>query len=230
MMSRLLGRLITLVLTIVLVSSFALPSGTAQAKNSDSKLRKQDREALALARVQGQTTVTLLIAAQRGSNRSVANGVAGLGGTVRYRDDDLDYLRATVPIDKVDAVAALAGIQTVNLDEVIPLDDPRPDGTVPPTPQTPPSAATPNNNPYMPIGDTGASQFMAANPTWDGRGVTVGILDSGISLDHPSLLTTSTGERKILDWVTYTDPFTDNDPTWVNMQAQVSGSSFTFGT
>jgi hypothetical protein len=70
---------------------------------------------------------------------------------------------------------------------------------------------------------------MAANPTWDGRGVVVGILDLGVTLDHPSLLTTSTGERKIIDWVTYTDPFTDNDPTWVNMQAQVSGSTFTFG-
>src|SRR5262245_63151105 len=80
----------------------------------------------------------------------------------------------------------------------------------------------------MPIGDTGASQFMAANPTWDGRGVTVGILDLGIDLDHPALATTSTGERKIVDWVTYTDPFVDNDPTWVNMQAQVSGASFTF--
>ena len=69
---------------------------------------------------------------------------------------------------------------------------------------------------------------MAANPTWDGRGVTIGILDLGVTLDHPSLLTTSTGERKIVDWVTYTDPFTDNDPTWVNMAAQVSGSSFIF--
>jgi hypothetical protein len=59
-------------------------------------------------------------------------------------------------VDKADAVAALSGVQTANLDEVIPLDDPRPAGAVVPTPQTPPSASTPNNNPYMPIGDTGA--------------------------------------------------------------------------
>src|SRR4030095_13496893 len=122
--------------------------------------------------------------------------------------------------DNVEAAASLSGVQAVDLDEIIPLYDPRPDGAVNPTPQTPPSASTPNNNPYLPIGDTGASQFMAANPTWDGRGVTVGIVEPGISLDHPSLLTTSTGERKILDWVTGTDPFSDGDPTWVNMQAQ----------
>ena len=45
---------------------------------------------------------------------------------------------------------------------------------------------------------------MNAHPTWDGRGVTIGIVDTGVSLDHPSLLTTSTGEAKIVNWVTGT--------------------------
>jgi hypothetical protein len=203
-------------------------SAAPAAAPGGGKLSKHNRELLADAVAQGKATVTLLIAAKPGANKTVATGIAGLGGTVRYRDDDVSYIRAIVPTGKVEAAAGLSGVQAVDLDEIIPLDDPRPAGAVNPTPQTPPGASTPNNNPYMPIGDTGASQFMAAHPTWDGRGVTVGILDSGISLDHPSLLTTSTGERKILDWVTYTDPFDDNDPTWVNMQAQVSGSSFTF--
>ncbi len=82
----------------------------------------------------------------------------------------------------------------------------------------------------MPTGDTGAAQFALANPSWDGRGVTIGIVDTGISLDHPSLTTTSTGERKIVDWVTGTHPTDENDPTWVNMEAQVSGASFAFGS
>ncbi|HEU5090236.1 MAG TPA: S8 family serine peptidase, partial [Roseiflexaceae bacterium] len=69
---------------------------------------------------------------------------------------------------------------------------------------------------------------MAANPAWDGRGVVVGIVDTGLTLDHPSLLTTSTGERKIIDWVTGTDPFNDNDPTWLNMSDQVSGPNFNY--
>jgi hypothetical protein len=60
--------------------------------------------------------------------------------------------------------------------------------------------------------------------------VTIGILDTGITLDHSSLVTTSTGERKIIDWVTATDPFIDNDPTWVNMHVQVSGSTFVFNS
>ena len=80
----------------------------------------------------------------------------------------------------------------------------------------------------MPIQDTGAAAFLAAHPEWDGRGVKIGIVDTGVSLDHPSLLTTSTGERKVVDWVTGTDPLTDGDPTWINMSAQVSGASFVF--
>jgi subtilisin family serine protease len=75
------------------------------------------------------------------------------------------------------------------------------------------------------IAGTGSAQFTAAHPTWDGRGVTVGIVDSGVTLDHPSLLTTSTGERKIVDWVTGTAETGDNDPTWLNMSTQVSGAA-----
>jgi hypothetical protein len=81
----------------------------------------------------------------------------------------------------------------------------------------------------MPTRDIGASQFVAAHPTWDGRGTTIGIIDSGVTLDHPSLLTTSTGERKIVDWVTYTDPTDPSDPTWVSMSGPVSGATFTVG-
>src|SRR4030095_10648032 len=152
-----------------------------------------------------------------GANAQVAGGLAGLGAVVRYREESVSYIRARVPVDKVAAAAALPGVKYLDVDEVIPLPDPRPEGIAPVVPQPAPNAATPNNNPYMPIGDTGASQFMAAHPTWDGRGVTIGIVDAGVSLDHPSLLTTSTGERKVLDWVTYTDPFGGNDPTWIGM-------------
>jgi subtilisin family serine protease len=225
MRSKWLGGL-TVFAVFTALFVFTIPA--VAGSGSHPGLSKQDRELVGAARAKGSSTVTMLIAARAGATKQVVGGLVGIGATVGYRDDALGYVRATVPIDKAESVPGLAGVEAVNADEVIPYDDPRPAGTQAPTPQTPPGAATPNNNPYMPIGDTGASQFVAAHPTWDGRGVTIGIVDSGVSLDHPSLLTTSTGERKVVDWVTDTDPFTDNDPTWIDMAAQVSGSSFTF--
>lgn len=211
----------------VLALSLVLPAGAAPVQQG-KKLSLHNSELLQQARAEGKSSVTLLIAAQAGANKTVASGLATIGATVRFRDDDISYIRADVPTSKVEAAVQLNGVQALDLDEVLPLDDPRPDGSVPATPQTPPSASTPQNNAYMPIGDIGAAQFIAANPSWDGRGVTVGIMDTGIDLSHPALSTTTTGERKITDWVTYTDPFTDADPTWVNMQDQVSGSSFSY--
>ena len=203
-------------------------SGTTAAPAKQSQIGKHDRELLATAVVNGESTVTLLIAAAPGQNNSVINGLKSLGAVVSKADGDVSYIRAVVPIGKVDAAANLANIVAADLDEVIPLDDPIPAGSQLPTPQTPPSASTPRDNAYMPVGDTGAAAFTAANPTWDGRGTTIGILDTGIDLDHPALSTTTTGERKITDWVTATDPFTDDDPTWLNMSTQVSGPAFTY--
>ncbi|MFL5801476.1 MAG: S8 family serine peptidase [Roseiflexaceae bacterium] len=224
-LANLFGSMIVFALALALIT----PAGAApSAASAGGKLSKHNRELLAAAVAEGKATVTLLIAAKPGANKTVAGGIAGLGGTVRYRDDDISYIRAVVPTNQAEAAAGLSGVQAVDLDEIIPLEDPRPAGAVSPTPQPAPGAGTPQNNPYMPIGDTGAAQFLAANPTWDGRGVTVGIVDSGIDLHNPALQTTSTGERKILDWVTATDPFADNDPTWVTMFDQVSGSTFTF--
>src|SRR5215207_2445772 len=233
---KVMYRKVFSVLSFVLVLTMALSAAAPAFAQSGpgGGLSKHDRELLAEAIANGKSTVTLLIASAPGSNSRVASGIQRLGGIVRYREDDINYISAIVPTSKVEAVAGLSGVQSLDLNEIIPLEDPRPDngegaeGVVAVLPQPAPGAGTPRVNPYMPTQDIGAAQFVDANPTWDGRGVTIGILDLGVTLDHPSLLTTSTGERKIIDWVTYTDPFTDNDPTWLNMQAQVSGSTFTF--
>ena len=223
-----LGLTTLVALSLVLSTSFSADAAKTE-KAKPSKLGPHDLELIAAARANGESTITLLIAASGGRNSAVASAVAGLGGAVRYRDDGLDYLRVKIAIDAAEKVAALAGVEAVDVDEIIPIGLPSPDAAMPVIPQTPPGAATPNSNPYMPTRDTGAAQFVAAHPTWDGRGITIGIVDTGVSLDHPSLLTTSTGERKIVDWVTGTDPFDDDDPTWVNMAAQVSGATFVEG-
>ncbi len=82
----------------------------------------------------------------------------------------------------------------------------------------------------MPTGDTGAAQFAVANPTLDGRGVTIGIVDLGVSLDHPSLRDdehrasgrSSTGSRPRIRRTTATRPGS-------TCRTRSAAASFAFG-
>jgi subtilisin family serine protease len=51
----------------------------------------------------------------------------------------------------------------------------------------------------VPTEDIKARSFVRANPSYDGRGVLIAILDTGVEVDHPMLSKTSTGEDKIVD-------------------------------
>ena len=154
-------------LTLAAVTVAALTGAAAFAvssANGGGGLSKHDRELLAQAKASGKDSVILIIAAKGGANRDVVKGVEAQGGSILNKDDSLGYVLARVATDKVQAVAALGGVQALDLDEVIPLEDPRPAGQVNPTPQTPPGAATPRSNPYMPIRDTGAAALHGRPP------------------------------------------------------------------
>src|SRR5262245_21930811 len=163
------SRLIRLVCSFVLIGlvlSFALITATPAAAQGGGQPSKRDRELIAQARAEGKSEVSLIIAAVRGQNNTVINGIAALGGDVDTSNTAISYIQATVPIDKAEAAFAIGGVESMGLDEVLPLEDPRPQGIVDPTPQPPPDANTPRNNPYMPIGDTGAAQFTEEHPSW----------------------------------------------------------------
>jgi len=179
----------------------------------------------------------LLIAAKPGAARTVASALTSLGAQIRYRDDDLGYIRALVPGNNVDAVSKLAGVQSADPDTIVPLIDPLPTADDTSALPPPPGPTTPELNGYMPTRDIGAPQFRSAHPTYDGRGVKVAIVDSGVDLLTPELQTAKTLDGasvpKIADWVTTTDPLqsTDpasGDPTWINMATEVTATGGTF--
>ncbi|QFZ23089.1 S8 family serine peptidase [Saccharothrix syringae] len=194
---------------------------------ADKQLDKQDLEQLAEAEKAGQANVTLLVAAEEGKLDSAANDLKALGGVVETTERDVDYLKVSVPRDKAEKAAKLASVNAVDVDGLVDLDDPAPDGATTPLPQPAPGAKTPKKNPYMPTQDTQAAQFTDAHPKWDGRGTTIAIMDSGIDLDHPALATTSTGERKIVDWYN-ANAVNSGDGTWVSMAGRYTGT-FTSG-
>lgn len=223
-----LVRVLTAATVTALIASIAITSTAFADSPGRSKLSKQDRERLATAAANGSATVTMLFATVEGSTGAVASALAALGATVRRQDADVGYIRADVATDKADLAAKIAGVEGSELDQVFDIPQPTPEAEDAVL-VDPPGSSTPAQNPYMPTRDTGAPQFVAAHPTWDGRGTTIGILDTGVDLGHPALQTTTTGERKIIDWVTFTDAATDPDPSWIAMDRTVTivGGSFT---
>jgi subtilisin family serine protease len=58
---------------------------------------------------------------------------------------------------------------------------------------------------WMPVASTGADRFLREHPTYDGRGVLIAILDTGVDPAVPGLVTTSTGQPKVVDVRDFSD-------------------------
>lgn len=210
------------------------------AKSATEKLGSADVDLLDKAVAEGDKNVTVMVATAPGQTEQVADQFDAVSGAVVGKTyDQLGYVRATLPTGKAEAALKaaqkLSSVHGIDLKHEIELDDPTPAAdTVKGAAKaqgaaasTAPGKNTPAKNPYNPSFETGAVDFVKENPKADGRGVTIGILDSGIDLGHPALQKTTTGERKIVDWVTATDPVADGDGTWRQMQFDVKGPSFT---
>lgn len=217
------------------------PGQGAPAKDASDKLGSADAALLAQAKADHDQSVTFMVATTPGDTAQVVSKLRERGAGIGMTYDRLGYVRATVPTGKADsaltAAQKLPQVLAIDLKQEIALDDPVPASDAPATfggqrpghtPTYPgPDRNTPAKNPYQPSFETGAVDFVKNHPAYDGRGITVGVLDTGVDVGHPALQKTTTGERKIVDWVTETDPIIDGDATWRPMVTAVSGPRFT---
>ncbi|MER5629924.1 S8 family serine peptidase [Streptomyces nitrosporeus] len=218
------------------------PVKPAATSDKGDKLGEADADLLAKAEAKGEKNITMMVATAPGATEEVAKKLDSVEGSVLGRTyDKLGYVRATVPTATAEATIKatqkLSSVHGIDLKHEIELDDPTPSADRAAGAKQPkatgsypaPGKDTPAKNPYNPSFETGAVDFVEQNPKADGRGVTIGILDSGVDIAHPALQKTTTGERKIVDWVTATDPVSDGDGTWLRMSASVEGPAFTIG-
>lgn len=211
-------------------------------------LFKDSRQSLAIARAQGRKTVMLLVVAKPGAAAAIAEQAGRLGGNVRYRDDEVGYLRVRISPDRATELAEFDQNEAVTVDyddsypnrlghdrQALPKEDPAKVPTSTPTVQSPTEwpprlSDYPLQHPYSPIKDLGAAEFLAKHPTWDGRGVTIALLDGNFDMLLPEFQTAYTLDGKtvpkVADYLNVTDPRDDGDinPQWVNMQETVTSS------
>ncbi len=214
---------------------------TAQAAHAQAPRRsflfKDARSELAAARARGASTVLLVIASMPKANAAAAKAIEAMGGTIQYRHDEVDYLRARLPVDRVEAFAADRSVHSISISVT-----PRPQGggggggadnTIAATDTTkkrawPPPLLSwyPITNRYDPLGDLRALEFRRQNPTFDGRGVTLAIIDMSLDPLLPELQTAFTldGSQapKIVGYETVLDSEEEPDGRWLRMTDTVT--------
>lgn len=208
-----------------------------------------DHLLIARALAGGVKTATILIAAKPGRVDAVREQVHALGGAVKYEADELGYLRAHIAIDRVGQLDA-ADIEVADFaapDQFGPsYHSVTPSMRMQRSGRTgrQPSADRPlqkfvlprgtgESNAYSGTKDVGQPAFLAAHPTFDGRGVRVG-MEEGPDLFSPFLQhsrdLTGAVVPKVADYFTVLKPHepslhgqTDNRLFgWVDMRTVVA--------
>jgi Subtilase family len=223
-----------------LLLMLAMGSGAASAQTPRRPfLFKDARSEIAAARARGDEDVLLVIASMPGANATVAKTIAAMGGRVEYRADDVDYLRARLPVDKVEAFAADRSVHSVSI-SVTPSQGGGGGGggenTISATDTTnhrvwPPPLLSwyPVTHRYDPIGDLGALDWRKQNPTFDGRGVTLAIIDMSFDPLLPELQSALTLDGKpipkIAGYETALDAEEEPDGRWLRMTDTVNATN-----
>jgi hypothetical protein len=213
-------------------------------------LFKDARTHLATAAARGDADVLLVIAAMPGANERVARLIASWGGTVQYRADEVDYLRARVPTGRVQELVAHGDVHSLEISRTgLPLRDTTsagpaagraPAGAPPAAPPFRLPADTPRawppvwsdfplTNRYDPLTDMNGIAFRQRYPTFDGRGVTVAMIDRSMDPLLPELQQAraldGTIVPKVAAYMAVTDRDEDPDDRWIAMDTVVTAAA-----
>jgi hypothetical protein len=254
-------------LVVALSLLLLIGTGAAQAQVPNRPfLFKDARGHLAAAAAREDATVLLVIAAMPGENARVAGMLEGWGGVIQFRADEVDYLRARVPTERVEELVAHQAVHSVEISRTglpLPRDTTEDRSAAPlvaagalagPTPapgdartatrRSPLSLAGaivedttrrrwpprwsdfPLTDRYDPLTDMNGIEFRQWNPTFDGRGVTVAMIDRSMDPLLPELQQARALDGsvipKIAAYVAVTDKDEDPDDRWVPMDSVVT--------
>jgi hypothetical protein len=179
---------------LALVASVGWAADAMSVDRGEAYLSARHRRLVYLQQ-RGIDHVLLHVAAEPAHTAAIAAELARRGGDVRFRVDEIGYLRVSFPFrqpGEVDALLAIAGVEAVDaswtgMDFSWPMEMRalRPPVTPPPPGN---EDAGPVLRPHLAITDMDGDAFRRAHPTFDGRGVVIGQVEGDVpDLLHPNL-------------------------------------------
>jgi hypothetical protein len=173
----------------------------------------------------GNKFISICVLSFEGENPAVVKEAERLGGEILYRNDEISYLSVILPVDKIIDFVACKEIEAVMVDRGYFGPDQHTgmendkttsnqseflksiDSTMwPPRPSD-----YPLHHLYHPWKDLDAIDFLKDNPTFDGRGVVIGLLEGAypdILLPELKWSLDKNGHkvRKVIDVINASDP------------------------
>jgi len=161
-----------ILLVVIMLSSIAV------AYPTDSKYEQKLLEKIEDSK-DGEEIPVIILLKERSkpsekirSQSVVATAVESKGGKVKYRYSLINAIAAKLPVNKISEIAQLDDVEKIYYDERLSL---------PPDPQLQTFETTLEN----------ATKSIGADYAWslgyDGSGVTVAVIDTGIDYNHPDL-------------------------------------------
>jgi hypothetical protein len=177
---------------------------------------QHNRMLLARAVAAGKTDGIVMVATEMGRTAEVITAAAALGAQIQARFDDVGYFRVRLPLSRFERLQTLPGVLIAQLDgsayvyqletdfvryekpkligaDSIRADSIRRDSTARDSARVaalplPPARALEAESPFSPMNDMRSYDLRRMDPRFDGRGVTIAVLEGG-TLDflHPAL-------------------------------------------
>jgi hypothetical protein len=240
-----LTRFLSIILAAATIVA-AVPFQTGRARISLHNRLLLDRAA-----IEGRPRIEVMIVAAPRAMHRVAAAIAARNGRVLRRDPRVGYLRADLPIEAVAAVAGVTGVEAWQIGSGSAgawYRDARPEPnaiqlrsfeTMPPPRSSPskdaavlPALPSPvaRSNGARGAEDAGLDDWRTRYPHFDGRGVTIAVIESGLAdLSHPMVGTARTLDGRavpklagILNAIDPTRPDETRVALDVNVQATTS--------